>query len=176
MTVHNFEKDLAYSVQASAEDFWDGIYRKAFPNLVNHMLCEGNTASQRMGIDRFIMLASGKTLAIDEKKRRYDCGDILLEYISNNKTNAPGWIEKDLAIDYLAYAFPKSKRCYLFPWQELRRAWKQWGKQWFEYADDPLRTGYKLITADNLTYKTLCIVIPLKHLISAVAYASRIDI
>src|SRR3990167_1365330 len=117
--MNDFHTDLAYSNAMSDEKFWDAIYRKAFPNIVNHMICTGNTASQRIGIDRIIHLSNGNSLKVDEKKRRREYDDILLEFVSNDIAGAPGWIEKDLAIDYLAYAFMESKRCYLFPWQML---------------------------------------------------------
>jgi hypothetical protein len=66
--VHSFNEQLAYSERASCEPFWDAVYKKAFPNLVNHMMCKGDTASQRMGVDRILYLANGLTVAIDEKK------------------------------------------------------------------------------------------------------------
>ena len=77
--IHNFDDDLAFSEVASFEAFWDAVYRKAFPNMVSHMPCPGDFASQRMGIDRIILLSNGKTLAIDEKKRREVYDDVLLD-------------------------------------------------------------------------------------------------
>ena len=89
--MHDFKAQLEYSEQASCEPFWGKIYHKAFPSLVNHMPCAGDTKSQRMGIDRSIFLSNGKTLYIDEKKRRKIRNDILLEYISEDTTNAPAF-------------------------------------------------------------------------------------
>lgn len=166
--VHDFRERLAWSEQASAEPFWNAVYRKAFPNLVNHMQASGDTVSQRLGIDRVIILANGKTLYIDEKKRSREYGDILLEYLSNDTTGAPGWIEKDLAIDYLAYAFMQSQRCYLFPWPMLRRAWFAYCKQWQEQ--------YEPVIASNRGYRTWSIPVPIMVLRKAVALASVIDV
>jgi hypothetical protein len=57
------------------------------------MPCTGNTSSQRQGIDRVIHLANGQTIYIDEKKRASVYPDILLEYISVDKTGALGMID-----------------------------------------------------------------------------------
>lgn len=158
---HNFRDQLEFSQEASEESFWNAIYCKAFPSMVSHMPCPGDTASQRMGIDRIILLGNGRTLAIDEKKRKKDRSDILLEYVSNTKTGAPGWIEKDLAIDYLAYAFMPSKRVYLFDWCMLQRAWGYFGNQW--------KRKYNLPPAKNEGYDTLSVAVPIPELRSAVS-------
>jgi hypothetical protein len=166
--VHDFKEQLLYSEVSSDEIFWDAIYRKAFPGMVNQMLCSGNTHSRRMGIDRLIMLASGKVLAIDEKKRKEEYNDILLEYVSVDTTNTPGWIEKDLAIDYLAYAFMKSQRVYLFDWLMLRRAWGHFKSEWMN--------RYPKITAQNNGYKTLSVAIPIGILRNSVSQAMVIQL
>jgi len=166
--VHDFRERLAWSEEAGDEPFWDRIYRKAFPNLVNHMQTSGDTVSQRMGIDRLIMLANGHTLRIDEKKREQDWPDILLEYLSNDQTNAPGWMNKDLAIDYLAYAFMPSQRVYLFPWPLLRRAWLEFGDQWIEQ--------YETKIARNSGYNTHSVAIPTNVLTQTVQRAMIIEL
>lgn len=153
MAIHDFRTQLRWSEAGSDEPFWNTVYRRAFPNLVNHMPCTGDTTSQRMGIDRLIHLSNGRTLAIDEKKRSVDRSDILLEYLSNDQTNAPGWIEKDLAIDYLAYAFMPSQRVYLFDWCLLRRAWQAYGATW--------KRCFPHISAQNKGYTTHSVAVPL---------------
>lgn len=166
--IHNFNERLAWSEQGSSEPFWDAVYRRAFPNLVNHMQCLGDTASQRMGIDRLVHLSSGKTLAIDEKKREKDYGDILLEYVSVDRTGAPGWMEKDLAIDYLAYAIMPCHRVYLFPWPTLRLAWLKNRDEW--------KREYGTKRALNNSYTTLNVPVPTKELLKAVWRACVIDV
>lgn len=166
--VHDFKEMLAFSEQASDEPFWDAVYRKAFPGMVNHMLASGDTESQRMGIDRVIILSNGQVLKVDEKKRTKVYPDILLEYISVDKTGAPGWIEKDLAIDYLAYAFMQNRKVYLFPWLLLRRAWYHFKDKWIE--------TYPKIVANNSNYKTISVAVPINVLVSAVSLASIIQL
>jgi len=168
VVTHDFDTSLAYSEVSSDEYFWDAVYRKAFPNMVNHMLASGDTQSQRMGIDRVIILSNGQVIKIDEKKRKELYKDILLEYISVDTTCAPGWIEKDLAIDYLAYAFMPTKTVYLFSWSLLRRAWEHYKKQWIE--------TYPRITAQNNGYKTISVAVPIDVVTKAVNVASVIQL
>lgn len=167
-TVHDFNERLAFSENASHESFWQAIYRKAFPDMVGNMVCSGENQSQRLGIDRIIQLSSGKTIYIDEKKRERDYPDILLEYVSVDTTGAPGWIEKDLQIDYLAYAFLPSQRAYLFPWQMLRLAWVNKGKEWVG--------RHRRVEAQNKGYKTISVAVPIMEIRQAVAKAALIQL
>lgn len=166
--IHSFRERLAWSEDASCEPFWDAVYRKAFPNLSNHMVCTGNTISQHSGIDRVIHLANGKTLYVDEKKRDKDYGDILLEYISVDKTGAPGWMEKDLVIDYLAYAIMPTKQCHLFSWPMLRRAWLHYKHDWIAM--------YPRVEAKNNGYVTISVAVPLSVVRNATRDATIIDV
>lgn len=163
---HNFRERLNMSIAASDEPFWSAVYEKAFPDMVNHMLCNGDTVSQRMGIDRVIHLSNGRNLRIDEKKRDKVYPDILLEYLSNDQTGAPGWIEKPLFIDYLAYAFMPTQTVYLFDWLMLKRAWSHYGPTW--------KRQYRHIEAQNVGYKTKSIAVPIKVVQRAINTASVI--
>lgn len=166
--IHDFQEQLDYSEKASEESFWRAIYKKAFPNMVNCMPARGNTASQRQGIDRIIILGNGEILRIDEKKRRKVWRDFALEYISVDKTGAPGWVEKDLAIDYLAYAFMPIETVYLFPWPILRRAWNHYKNDW--------KKQYPSIEAQNSHYTTISVCVPIDIVLRAVRCASIIKL
>lgn len=168
MTVHNFIEQLEYSETASDEKFWSAVYVKAFPNMVAHTLCSGDTKSQRMGIDRAIILANGKTLYIDEKKRKKVYNDILLEFESVSTTGAPGWIEKDLMIDYLAYAFMPTQKVYLYPWPFLRRAWIHYKDVWMK--------EYEVKEAKNEGYITKSLAVPISTINKAVSTAMIIQL
>jgi len=166
--IHDFKERLEYSESASDEGFWDAVYHKAFPDMLWHKLCAGDTQSQRLGIDRLVFLKSGRVLAIDEKKREKVYSDILLEYLSNDQTGAPGWIEKDLLIDYLAYAFMPSRKVYLFPWDMLRRAWLHYKEEWLQ--------KYKIPPARNEGYSTHSVAIPIVELRRKVFAATLIEL
>ena len=154
----------------SDEDFWEEIYKKAFPGMVCQMKHDGKSQSQQLGIDRIIHFRSGKTLYIDEKKRRKEYPDILLEcaHIGNNGNKWPGWIEKDLLIDYLAYAFMPSRKVLLYDWQMLRLAWVQNKQKWFD--------KFKPVSAENKDYKTYSLPIAFADLHKAVSVARIIII
>ena len=166
--IHDFNEQLKWSETASDEPFWDAIYRKAFPNMLWHRLCSGDTIGQRRGVDRLIYLSNDRVLRIDEKKRATEYNDILLEYVSVDTTGAPGWIEKDLAIDYLAYAFMQSQRVYLFDWLMLRRSWLRYKSEWLE--------KYKIPPAKNNGYNTLSVAVPIKELRQVVCSAFLIQL
>ncbi|MBT9173486.1 MAG: hypothetical protein DDT21_01887 [Syntrophomonadaceae bacterium] len=166
---HDFKQQLAWSEAQGHEPFWDAVYRKAFPDIVNHLLCSGDTVGQRNGVDRIVYLRNDKILRIDEKKRVKDYPDILLEYVSVDTTGAPGWIEKDLTIDYLAYAFMPSKTCYLFDWLMLKRAWRKYGEEWKAKYKPP-------VVAKNITYNTVSVAVPIVILRQAISTAAVIDV
>ncbi len=168
--MNNFQEQLAYSESASDEPFWGEVYKKAFPDMACHILnTAGKSQSQNLGIDRIIHLKSGKTILVDEKKRKTKWNDILLEYKSNStKSTNDGWMNKQLHIDYLAYAFMSTKEVYLLDWQTLRRAWLSNGVEWVK------KYGTKY--ADNKHYKTLSVPVPIDVLLKEVSNANVIKI
>ena len=143
--------------------------------MIRAFLLEPDCQGQRLGIDRIVQLGSGRTLKIDEKKRERDYGDILLEFVSVDRTNAPGWMEKDLQIDYLAYAFLPSQRCYLLPWNMLRRVWANWGRMWISYGAKNLG-GFDIVAAANRGYQTWSVAVPTKVLTTAIKNAMVIQL
>lgn len=165
---HDFREQLLYSEQGSEEPFWRAVYEKAFPDMVDMMLCHGDTLGQRRGVDRLIYLANDRVIRIDEKKRRRTYSDILLEYTSVDEPYKPGWMELPLAIDFLAYAFMDTKRVHLFPWLLLRRSWLHYRDNWLQ--------KYQTVTAQNKGYKTLSVAVPLFVVQSSVKQASIIQL
>lgn len=167
----DFQADMQWSLAGSDEPFWHAVYWKAFANLVTIDLCT-DLPQQKQGIDRLLYLSNRKVLTVDEKKRDRVYPDILLEYTSCEERNTPGWIEKDLAIDYLAYAFMPISRCYLFSWPLLRRAWRQFGEQWkAEYGPKRAAT-----TVGNAKYHTVSVAVPIDVLRRSVSRAAIIDV
>lgn len=154
--IHDFNGDLAFSLDNRDEPFWQAVFMKAFPTMVQSELCE-DLALQRDGVDRIITLRNGATIKVDQKLRRKVYPDILIEYISIDRPVAkPGWIEKDLTIDYLAYAFLPNKRCYMYPWLLLKRAWGTFGEQW--------KIRYGVREAINNGYSTWSVPVPISEL------------
>ena len=148
-----FQKDLKYSHECEDEPFWGEIYRAAFPTMQKFLSHKQDGQHQRNGIDRSIILNNSKQVLIDEKARRIkDTGDIMLEYISNDRTHTAGWVEKALLADYIAYAFVPSKVAYLLPVIQLQAAWAKNKIVWL--------ARYKTRIARNETYNTLNTPVP----------------
>lgn len=164
---HDFQKSLAKSHAQADAAWWRDVYRKAFPNLESMVCVRDDGWAQRGGIDRVLTLSSARTVRVDEKVREQDWPDILLEYWSDKDRKILGWVAKDLACDYIAYAFVPSQVCYLLPFLELRRAWQQNGKQWVSLY------GHR--DAQNKGYVTRSCAVPTKVLFDALTQAMRVD-
>jgi len=129
--MNDFIDDLAYSHACEDAACWAQIYRMAFPTMMAMHSHKADGDHQRNGIDRSVILDNGKQILIDEKaRRRHDTGDIMLEYVSNNVRGTPGWVEKRLMCDYIAYAFIPSGTAYLFPVVQLQAAWSKNKESW----------------------------------------------
>ncbi len=157
--IHDFDESLRLSHEAADAPFWLDVYRQAFPGLQAAVNVRDDGWAQRGGIDRVLTLKSGKTLNVDEKVRAKDYPDILLERWSDRARRKPGWMQKDLACDFIAYAFLPSQRCYLLPFPTLRRAWLKNGREWIE--------KYPHVPAQNRTYVTESIAVPIDVLMAA---------
>jgi hypothetical protein len=130
MIYNDFRRDLAFSHDQADAPFWAEVYREAFPDMESMTNVRKDGWAQRGGIDRAVTTAAGRTWYIDEKVRREKWNDILLEIKSDIDRDAPGWIVKDLACDFIAYAFLPTQECFLLPVQPLQRAWRQYGELW----------------------------------------------
>lgn len=132
----DFGDDLAASQAWAEAPWWAEVYRKAFPSVAAMVNTHGAGWGQNGGIDRVLTLNSGKTLLVDEKVRQKDYGDIALEFahLYDSGQRKDGWINKDQACDFIAYAFIPSQRCYLLPFHTLRRAWAVMGRYWHQQA------------------------------------------
>ena len=134
------------------------FYYKAFPNIKEIEFCE-DMERQRKGFDKIIHFNNGNWFAIDEKKRRVDYGDILLEIwsVDNRKR---GWLYT-CQCDYIVYAIMPTKKIYLLPTLLLKKAWITNRDKWIKY---------KPIIAPNNGYVTESRAIEIKELLSAISY------
>jgi hypothetical protein len=106
------------------------VYRRALPRLASAVSVRDDGWAQRGGIDRLLTLSCGRTYSVDEKVRTREWPDILLEQWSDEARRVPGWIQKPLACDFIAYAFAPSGVCYMLPVPALQRAWRHHGRGW----------------------------------------------
>jgi len=101
--MHRFEDQLNFSNDLSDDPAWDELYRRVWPEVLTiQRIPNGLSQWQQWGIDRELKLPNGRTITVDEKKRRADKNgqpyrDIALEYWSQyygddaHPKNRLGW-------------------------------------------------------------------------------------
>lgn len=146
--------------------WWLETYRRAFPRLQSAVPVHRDGWAQRGGVDRVLTLTCGRTYTVDEKLRADDWDDVLLEQWSDESRKVPGWIQKPLACDFIAYAYAPSGRCYLLPVAPLQRAWRQHGRTWV--------AQYGQRRAQNPGYVSVGVPVPRPVLMRAIADAMLI--
>lgn len=164
--MNDFIQDLKWANDEKLTPFWEAIYYEFFPDVLSISGTIESMDLQKMGVDRVVHLENGKRFLIDEKIRKSDWPDILLEYKSAAEYNTPGWIEKPLSIDYLAYAFCPSQTCYLFDWVSLKRVWRYYGEKW--------KKEYPTILAKNEGYTTLSVAVPISVLCDKISGSKKV--
>jgi len=148
MNEHNFANSLQESHDAEDLPIWEEMYRQAFPTMIAMHNHRGDGQHQRNGIDRSVILDNGKQIWIDEKIRKVDYGDIILEYLSDSERNVPGWVCKPLLADYIAYAIAPTGIGYLLPVLQLQSVWREHGERWI--AESEAKTnGRRVVPAEN---------------------------
>jgi hypothetical protein len=175
MAVHQFEASLAWSHDQSDKPYWAEVYQRAFPDMVHMLDLRHDGWHQRAGRDRAIILASGRSIFVDEKARREAYDDILIEVWSKYPQRGtapfpphvpgavPGWGVKPLDCDFLAYAFEPTRTCYLFPFLGVRAAWAKHARLWIKKASQE-QDGFRWVVARNRTYNTVSIAVPIPTL------------
>jgi len=164
--MNDFKEQLAQSHAAEDLPLWLDIYNQSFPGFAHMQNHREDGEHQRAGIDRSILMPNGKQWWIDEKIRgrnkitRRVYRDIILEYVSNDVRNTPGWVCKPLLCDYIAYAIAPLGRAYLLPVPQLQAAWLNFSDYWL--------SKFRNIEAQNNGYKTLSVCLPVNELFSRI--------
>ncbi len=156
--VNDFNRDLEYSLNQRDCEVLDAFYRRVFPDLVTIEVVT-DIALQRKGIDKILHLAHGQKIGVDEKKRRSDYGDILLELWSIKERRVEGWLFTTHC-HYIVYVIMPTGKVYLLPTVLLRQAWAKNERTW--------RQQYAEISAPNPGYTTISIGIPPAVLLPAI--------
>lgn len=160
-SVHNFTKQVFY-------DFFEG---GGFKIIKIEIIPPEKSQAQTLGIDYKITLNTViqnhyQIYYIDLKTRffndpaphNYQHDDILIEYISNDKTGTLGWAEKNLQCDYVLYVFWDIKVAYWLPFPVLKKTWLKNKNFWLK--------EYGTREAPNKGYKTLNCPVPIRVLYS----------
>lgn len=172
--IHSFAESLALSHAHEDSPWWAEVYSVAFPGFAGMVSVRNDGWAQRGGIDRVITLKSGRVVTVDEKVRSQSYGDNLLERWSARERKAEGWIQKDLACDYIAYAFIPDRRCYLLPFLSLRAAWLRNGRDWIAKAERG-EGGFRIVLARNEGYTTESVAVPIPEVMSAIHRAQIVE-
>ena len=163
---HNFDSDIKYAGSQADAPWWPIVYKKAFGEIASITSITKDGWAQRAGIDKIITLACGKIISIDEKVRRKDYPDFFLEYWSDEQRRVKGWIAKDLACDFIAYAFEPSQTCYLLPFLLLRRAWKKHHRRWLdEFGPPRCKTSTR---SSGTPWTTVGLCVPITEVINSI--------
>jgi len=167
-----FDRDLRFSQSPENEPMWEALYRRLFgDDLIGTVRVDAtNNAWQKAGTDRLVVVGCGHCYTIDEKVRRSDWDDILLEFASVARKNGDGWevvkpgwaIDSQKGVDFVAYALPKKQRVYVLPFLFLRLAMQKNLDSWRRDS------RVKVIEAFNSGYVSLSLAIPLSMLIKAI--------
>lgn len=166
--VHTFADSLALSDGYRDAPWWRTVYERAFGPLAGMAVVDdGGRWGQQSGIDRIVTLPSSRVVTVDEKVRTRAWPDFCLERWSDKGRKIPGWIQKPLACDYIAYAFVETQVCYLLPTLDLQRAWRLYGPEWIDAAEAQT-AGFRLVHAENRRYVTECVAVPIDVVLSAI--------
>lgn len=165
--IHSFKESLEQSAEVALESWWEEIYRQYFPHFLSMSAPIKDGWGQRAGIDRVILLKSGKQIKIDEKVRYADYGDVLIEYWSDKERKIPGWGVRELDCDYIAYAVLPTKTCFMLPFDHLQAAVYNNADEWIKQ--------YGGIQTANQNYTTISMAVPLKVLYDAMNNAGQVQ-
>lgn len=169
----SFATDLNNSLDPRDEPTWEAFYRRIWPG-ASEILQVDDRWKQKWGIDREIVMPSGRRITIDEKKRNKDWGDFLLEewsvgHFSEDHQYQPkkvGWtLDPEKRCDFIAYYVEPARKCWLLPFELTRlaalrnlEAWKQVPNKYPKYAQ----------TEDFGNYYTCNCAVPWKKLAMAI--------
>ena len=138
MTVYNFKERLEWSQGQFNSDIATTI-KDLIPNCEN--VFQSDVSEDKSGVDYWAQLSGGHLLGVDVKSReagagkwwKYNEPELALEVYSVCETKKIGWtLDVTKITEYVFFNFDKqdSRLCFLIPFQLLRMAFKEKGKQW----------------------------------------------
>ena len=159
MTVktHDWVRDLAHENAEAGAPWWPLVYRALWPSFQSLEIAPRGSEAQRAGIDRVVRFPDGRRVTIQEKTRRLDRPDLLIEvrHVAADGRTWPGWIEHTSA-DCLVYVVKASGVVRVWDMPALRRLWAINRARW-------LRTC-RTFEAHNQGYRTFNVAVPLAAL------------
>lgn len=158
--VNDYITDIEFANNPDLVLVLNEYYKASFKNLIR-VVRTTDKQEQYDGIDVKLFFSDCKDPTfIDEKIRRKDYGDILLEEYSNWQDKTPGWLEKRKRTHFLNFVWVFDNKCLLLPYQLVRQAYLTHKTKWLEQ--------FKRKFADNGSYQTSNIPVPIRELYDAI--------
>ena len=159
-TKHSFREQLSYSHSMANAPWWEEVYRRAFGTIASMTDIREDGWCQRSGVDRIVILESGKIIKVDEKVAKSIYPTFPIEQWSSLEDRRDGWVKKPMDTDFIAYAEAPTGMVWMWPVLALQRAWREYGRQWVS------RYGHKKVP--NYNYTTIIVPVPKMELMSAI--------
>jgi hypothetical protein len=132
------------------------VIRTMFPGCTQIEYHDDDLEKQAVGVDASVFTEEEYQVEIKLRYRNSRSGrvydDLLIEYVSNDVSDAPGWIEKETHSDYFLYLIPEGGRGYKLPVGAMQAIWRHLGEKW--------KRAYKTLKAPNRQYNTLNVPVP----------------
>lgn len=160
MSINDYDTDNKMANEPTITTVLDECYGWYFTN-VSNIQRPKDKERQEAGIDVIINFSDGKTpIFLDEKIRRYDYGDILLEEYSDWDRKIPGWLMADSKrTHFIAFVWLDSRKILLIPYGPLRYAFFKNRAKWEQ--------NHLRIFAENKDYYTSSFKVPKQELFDA---------
>lgn len=146
--MRDFRRDLAESMDLAGDQRTVEILRSYFGRPKDFSV-DWSPRSVPYGFDCFVR-AWDESWKIEEKRRRRDFGDELLEYVSNDRTQTLGWALKCDGVDFVLIVYPT--RWTIWPGKELCEVTRARLKIWI--------AEYGIRSSPNKGYTTLNVPVP----------------
>jgi hypothetical protein len=140
MKTHTFSDNLAQSNKDDQAPWWADIYDTYFMDYAGHKFHPEDSPNQRVGKEAEVW-SGDETIWVEQKVRKKDYPDILLEIYLDFENRTTGWARKRLQCDYIAYAVEPAGRCHMLPYLEFRLALEgnleAWANTYNKYPKGP---------------------------------------
>ena len=139
-----FDSDLKYSYKANVLNAYYKYSGFKYIQVITDL------ETQKKGIDKVLYYGKDKRVTIDEKKRRTNYDDLLVETMKNVERNKKGWLYYTQA-DYIVYWIEPLKKFYVLEFKKLQEIIFQ--NNWVNTK--PKLTTYvnRIYTTDNISLK-----------------------
>lgn len=168
-----FQRQLKSSYDRQLNELMNDFYKSFFSDAQEIIVHDATSTDpnvkkldkrlQKQGIDKTILLKNGKKCTIEEKFREPKfwnnrSTDILLEYISIDKDDIPGWVYTSKA-DYLVILYKnesiEESQVYVFPFNPIR--------EWVMHNDLKFKS-YPDVVAHNTNWNTISKIVPVNDI------------